>query len=367
MSEVAERIAALGDQMAEFRDHFAVRLSELEKRAAREREPGDVIVESIGQKLVVTDAFRALNGGRARGRASVDFATTMTTGTGTVGSGTSASTSLVAADRVPGIITPAERVMTVRDLIAPGITGSGNIEYVKETGYTNNADVVTEGTTKPYSNLTFDLKTAPVRTIAHLFKASKQLLDDADGLASYINVRALYGLKEKEELQLLRGDGTGQNISGLVPQASEFNTALRKAGDTKIDVLRRAILQVRKAEYRASGIVLSPDDVADIETTKDDNGRYIYINVVEGGQNRIWKLPIVETTAMDPGEFLVGAFNIAAQVFDRQQATVEVSTENADDFEKNLCSIRCEERIAMAVYRPESFVYGDFSDAVTGT
>ena len=118
---------------------------------------------------------------------------------------------------------------------------------------------------------------------------------------------------------------------------------------------------MRIAEYRASGIVLNPVDWADIELQKDEQGRYIWVNVVEGGVPRLWKLPVVDTTAVPEGEFLVGAFNIAAQVFDREDAAVEVSTEDSDNFRKNMVTIRAEERLAMAVYRPESFVHGEFA------
>ncbi|MBN8967714.1 MAG: phage major capsid protein [Rhizobiales bacterium] len=363
MTELATKIGEIADTINDFKDTYGARLSEVERHLARMRIPANDNCNSDefspGHALAATEAFKQLDGGRMRGRASVEMAA-ITSGVGTVGAGTSAGTSLVPGHRVPGIVTPAERAFTVRDLIAPGKTGLASIEYVKETGYTNNARPVTEGQTKPTSDLTFNMVTAPVRTIAHLFDASLQILADAPTLASYIDVRATYGLKLKEEDQLLWGSGAGQNLHGILPQATTFNTGLRKVGDTKIDLLRRAILQVRQAEYRASGIVLHPDDVADIETTKDDHGRYIYINVVEGGNNRIWKLPIVETTAMPTGEFAVGAWNIAAQVFDRQQAVLEVSTEHADNFAKNMCTFRAEERLALAVYRPESFVHGEF-------
>src|SRR5690606_10668452 len=123
--------------------------------------------------------------------------------------------------------------------------------------------------------------------------------------------------------------------------------------------------QVRLAEYRASGIVLNPVDWADIELETDANGRYIWVNVVEGGQPRMWRLPVVETTAIPQGSFLVGAFDMAAQIFDREDAAVEVSTEDGDNFRKNMVTIRGEERLGLAVYRPESFVFGDFAAPVT--
>ena len=59
-------------------------------------------------------------------------------------------------------------------------------------------------------------------------------------------------------------------------------------------------------------------------------------------------------------QILTGAFAEGAQIFDREDANVVISTENQDDFEKNMISVRCEERLALAVYRPESFVKGTF-------
>ena len=107
---------------------------------------------------------------------------------------------------------------------------------------------------------------------------------------------------------------------------------------------------------------MNPDDLADLELTKDAGGNYIIVDPVEGGHGRVWRLPIVDTTAMASGEFLVGAFATAAQVFDRQQVTFEISTENVDDFEKNMATARVEERLALAVYRPESIVHGSFEE-----
>lgn len=362
MTELAAKIGEISAAINAFRDDHANRIDGLEKSFARmDGHANDNFPtgESLATALVNTPAFKELNGGANRGRAYVEAAA-ITSGNTTVGAGRSQATSLVPADRIPGIVTPAQRVLTVRDLIAPGKTKAGSVEFVQETGFTNNAAPVAETTQKPYSDITFDLKTAPVRTIAHLFKISKQMLDDVDGLISYLDLRGTTGLKLKEEQQLLFGSGTGQNILGLIPQATAFDDSLRKAGDTRVDTIRRAIQQVRRAEYTATGIVMNPDDLAELELTKDAGGNYIIVDPVEGGQGRIWRLPIVDTTAMPAGEFLVGALATAAQVFDRQQVTFEISTENDKDFETNMATARIEERLALAVYRPESLVTGEF-------
>lgn len=285
----------------------------------------------------------------------------------TVGAGRSQGTSLVPGARMPGIFGLPERSLTIRDLVLPGQTSSSSIEYVKETGYTNNAAPVAETTAKPYSDLTFDMTSAPVRTIAHLFKASRQILDDAPALRSYIDGRARYGLRFAEENQLLNGSGTGQNIHGLVPQATAFSPAFTLPGATGIDRLRLAILQVVLAEYPAAAFVLNPIDWTKIELTKDAGGNYIIGNPQGSLTPTLWNLPVVSTQAMAAGEFLTGAFSFAAQIFDRLDIEVLLSSENVDDFEKNMFTIRAEERLAFAVYRPESFVTGDVEGAQWGT
>ncbi|MGU3494220.1 phage major capsid protein [Xanthobacteraceae bacterium A53D] len=337
------------------------RIGELEKRAAREKETVEDVQKSLGDMVVESEAFKAGTlTGASRGsiRVKADRAA-ITSANTTVGAGRSQGTSLVPGARVPGIFGLPDRQLTIRDLVLPGQTASSSIEYVKETGYTNNAAPVAETTAKPYSDLTFDMTSAPVRTIAHLFKASRQILDDAPALRSYIDGRARYGLRFVEENQLLNGSGTGQNIHGLVPQATAFSPAFSAAGETGIDRLRLAVLQVVLAEYPATAFVLNPIDWAKIELTKDAGGNYIIGNPQGSLTPTLWNLPVVSTQAMTSGEFLTGAFSFAAQIFDRMEIEVLLSSENVDDFEKNMFTIRAEERLAFAVYRPESFVTGD--------
>ncbi len=340
------------------------RLLELEQKSAR-RAGGDFdLLKSTGESFTDSEAFKKLatdQRGTARMafksitmNAAVTSITSSSSGTGGVGNA-------IAPDRLAGIIAPPNRRMTVRSLLMPGRTSSNLIQYVQETGFQNMAAPVAETNLKPQSDLSLDLVDTPVRTIAHWFKASVQVLADIPLLQSYIDGRARYGLEFQEEVQLLAGDGSGQNLEGLIPQATAFDTSLLKADDQQVDILRRAILQVRIAEYAASGIVLNPNDWADIETLKDANGRYIFGNPGQNLQPSMWGLPVVDTNAMPAGHFMVGAFNMAAQVFDREDANVQVSTEDGDNFVKNMVTIRAEERLALAVFRPQSFVYGPFN------
>lgn len=329
-------------------------LAQLEQNGAG----GDVQHQTYGQQFINDDKVKAfLNQERPRGK--VDFSikaaiTSLTTDAdGSAGD-------LVRPARLPGVLGLPERRMTVRDLITPGTMDGNLLEYVKETGFTNNAAGVAEGAKKPESTMKFDLVSTSPKVIAHFVKASRQILDDAAQLASYIDGRLRYGLAFKEEQQLLNGDGTGQNLLGIIPQATAYSAPTAVPSPTSIDMIRLAMLQAFLAEYPATGHVLNPIDWARIELTKDADGRYIIGNPQGQIGATLWNLPVVQTQAIAVDKFLTGAFRMGAQVFDRWQARVEVATENEDDFVKNMVTILAEERLALAVYRPEAFIYGDF-------
>jgi HK97 family phage major capsid protein len=184
-------------------------------------------------------------------------------------------------------------------------------------------------------------------------------------LQSYIDGRLRYGLAYAEELQLLHGDGLGTNLNGVYTQATAMTDPGIVPLPQKLDVIRMAMLQATLAEYQPSGMVLHPTDWAGIELTKDTQGRYIIGDPKNDLPARVWGLPVVATQAMLLGKFLVGAFQQGAQIFDRQDARVELSTEDSDNFRKNLVTILAEERLALAVYRPLAFVKGDFAAMIT--
>ena len=343
---------------------FKARVDELEQKLARRGEEREHQQhKSFGEQFVESQSFKGLSESNSqRGRADMQFKATITLAT-TDAAGSAGD--LVQNTRLPGMIMQPERRLTVRDLITPGRMDGNVLEYVQETGFTNNAGMVAETGLKPQSDIQFELKNTSAKVIAHWVKASRQIMSDAPMLASYIDGKLRYGLAYKEEQQLLNGDGTGQNLLGIIPQATAYSAPLTVTGATTIDTLRLAMLQAVLAEFPATGHVLNPIDWAGIELTKDAEGRYIIGQPQGVASPTMWGLPVVATQAIVSGKFLTGAFKLGAQLFDRWQSRVEVATENEDDFVKNLVTILAEERLALAVYRPEAFIYGDIDPVVT--
>lgn len=311
------------------------------------RTPGEVFTSAQG-----FEAFAA----NASGKFKTSVKAAITSGGASAGP-------LIQPDRI-GMILPMDQRLFLRDLLNWGRTTSNAIEYVQELLFTNSAAPVAELATKPESDLTFEMKSAPVATIAHWIKASKQVLADAPMLQSYINGRLMYGLKLKEEQQLLKGSGVGLNLNGIYTQATAYaNPGVTVQAETPIDRLRLAMLQVALSEFDTDGIVLNPIDWAGIELTKTTDNAYLFASPTGQVAPTLWGRPVVATQAMTAKDFLVGAFRMGAQGWDREDANIEVSTEDGQNFVQNALTIRCEERVGLTVFRPKAFCKGSLTIA----
>jgi HK97 family phage major capsid protein len=239
------------------------------------------------------------------------------------------------------------------------------VEYARQKLFTNSAATVAEGALKPESDLQYELVTVPIRTIAHWTIASRQILEDAPQLRGLIDSELRYGLQYVEDNQLLNGAGTGTDLHGIYTQATTFAAGSLVIGAaSKIDVLLAAILQNQLANLPVTGIVLHPSDWTSIVGTKDADGNYIIGDPQAATTPNIFGVPVALSLAMTAGTFLVGDFQGSATLYDRWQARVEVSTEDRDNFVRNLVTVLAEERIGLAVKRPTGFTKGSFVAAI---
>ena len=358
--EMSAETRAKVDELLTTQGEVSARLATAEQLVAKLEQGGGGAdrPKSMGEQFTDADGFEGFANqvhGQTKFKARINAAVT---------SDTASAGDAIAPMRLPGVNQSPERRLFLRDLLSWGRTSSNAVEYVKETGFTNNAAPVSENPAsgKPESDIVLDMLSAPVATIAHYIRASKQVLGDVPMLQSYIDGRLRYGLKLKEEAQLLKGSGSGLNINGIYTQATAYSEpgGVFVQNETRIDRLRLAMLQAALAEYTADGIVLSPIDWANIELTKDADNAYIYANPRFLGAPSLWGLPVVATQSMDAGDFLVGAFQMGAQGWDREDVNVIVSLEDANNVTQNMVTILVEERLALTVFRPEAFVKGDF-------
>ena len=230
------------------------------------------------------------------------------------------------------------------DMLVARPTTMQLVDFVKVTSPMSKASPQTEANDKAENAVTFTSVSEKIRTIATWIPSSRQVLDDMSELAVFIDDSLRYYVDLEEELQLLTGDGTGENLHGLIPQAAAFDTSLLLpwSGWTRIDVVGAAVQQINEArEVDPTFIVLNNRDWWNIRRTKDSFGRYLLGQPSTPEGRRIWDLDVVPTQNMSAGSFLVGSGNSAAvEIRDRMELQIEVSTQHADFFVKNLIAVR---------------------------
>lgn len=322
----------------------------IEQNGAGRRERAEA-PKSLGQAIAESDGLKAFIANGAKGTAKIEVNNVITS---------ASAGGLIQPTRDGEIISMRRRAPRIRSLLNQGRMTSSSIEFARQTLRTNNAGVVGENTLKPESNYAWAKADAIARTIAHWVPISRNTLDDAAALQTELDSELRYGLDIAEDEELLNGDGTGEHLSGLRANASAYVAPFAIDDETPIDTLRLALLQLELADYAGDGFILNPMEWARIELTKNTVGSYVFANVLQLAGPVLWGRSVVPTTAMDAGDFMAGEFGVAATIYDRMDAEVLFSTEDRDNFVKNMITARAEKRLAFAVKRPAALVDGTF-------
>lgn len=366
LTELGKNGNELADNVKELRN----RMQDIEQKAAHKPAPGTDQAKSIGQLVAESEEFKAA-AATLRGEAKMAPVQVGSFHKTNVVNATGQNQPLVPADRLSGIVTPALRRLTIRDLLPQNRTSSNLVEFAKELLFTSNAGpqggatsptvAGGEGEIKPESALTFELANTAVITLSHFIPASRQVLSDAPMLQGYIDGRLRYGLVLEEEDELLNSTGAAGELNGLMNNATAFTGGA--TNQTALDTLLKAFLQISLQNLEATGVVLHPTDWTNIMLLKDTTGRYLFADPQSISVPRVWGKDVVATASQTQGQFLAGAFALAAEIFDREDATVRIAEQHADFFVRNMVAILAEERLALAIYRAAAIVKGNVSYA----
>jgi HK97 family phage major capsid protein len=317
-------------------------------------------VKSLGETLCESDAYKTFNP-QVQGSMGIEIPNLYSIAGATKATFTTAGSTFTNYDRAP-LITLEQQRLTVADLMNQGITTAPTIRVPQEDSYTNAATTVAEGGTKPEVTWNTSEVDFPVRKIAVTSKISDEMWADYPQLQSYFDGRLRFMVGEREEAQLLNGDGNSPNLTGILVTSGVQSQA--QGADTPLDAIHKAITKVRAVGFfEPDAIVMHPTDYQIIRLEKDGSQQYYgggpfmgpYSNPTYPGLVGPWGLRVVVTTAISAGTALVGAFRMGAMIFRRAGVTVTMTNTDQDDFVKNLLTIRAEERLAFPVWRPLAF------------
>jgi hypothetical protein len=256
--------------------------------------------------------------------------------------------------RGPKVLLSALEMPVVADLIPQTQTTQAAIKYIEETTYTNAAAPVSEGAVKPEAALALTERTALVSKIAVNLPVSKEQLDDVPRVRDYIDNRLTLMVEQTLENQILTGTGTPPQLAGIL--GGTYTNLLNQARGTDPgpDAIYKAMLQIRvTGKAAASGIVMNPTDWANIRLLRTVEGIYLWGNPSETGADRIWGLPVIQTTNLTAGNAIVADWTYS-ELVTREGVNIQVGYIN-DDFTRNLQRIVCEIRAAFLIYRQQAF------------
>ena len=312
---------------------------------------------SAGCEMAQSDAFKAHLASGAQGQFKYEPKAAITSVGGSGGG-------LIWSERETAPVNMPRRQLFIRGLLNVVPTGSNAVDYSKQVLRDNKAAMTAEGAALAESEYGWEVAQASIKKIGHHINVSEEAMADSAQLAGEIDGELAYGTDLKEEGQILSGDGTGQNLSGLITQATAFAAAAGLPDTDRIERLRLAILQVTLADYAADGIVLNPTDWAGIELMRETaTGMFLFGVPGTSAAPALWRLPVVESNAMTAGEWLVGSMYMAAKLYDRQQNEILTSTEHDQNFITGMVTVKSTKRVGLAVTRPASLVTGDFTFA----
>jgi HK97 family phage major capsid protein len=246
----------------------------------------------------------------------------------------------------------------IRDLISVQGTGLSSIPYIREynpTAYELGASAVTEGSAKPEVALAFENDDAPVRKIAAWVPATTEILDDAATLRGYIDTRLAYMLALREERDIINGDGSSGRLKGIL----QFSGLQSASGSDTPAVVAEAIGKIENVDGEADGAVLNPIRYWAMVATRNANqfdGSGMGNAPFSGPAGTLWGLPVVRTRSLASTKGLVGSFRLGATLFDRMRTVIRVGNQHSTYFVENKVAILAEERVALAVHRPDFFV-----------
>lgn len=269
---------------------------------------------------------------------------------------------LIQPDR-RGLLAPRYRPLRLLDLIPTGATDTSSVEYVQVTKYPEEAAEVSEGSRKPEASIAFEDADAPIRTIAEWIKFKKQSLADAAGLRSFINTALPYDVRRRLEAQVIKGNGVGENIEGIL----EVNNTLEPAvSGSNADRVHNGITAIQLVDLEPTVVVLNPLDFEHIRLSRDASGAgpgtggYLFGDPAVSGARTLWGLATVLSPVIPHGTAIVCDPN-GALILIREGLNVLVSDSDQDDFIHNRVTILAEMRAGLVVFRPDAFAIVDLT------
>lgn len=372
IDEAGKRYDAIKDDVASLEGKRA-RLLEIiaseNGEAPAQKNIDDRRAASFGEAFVKSDAYRAAREKAANGSSNLPIGATDGVKVAdraqlkTLLKVTSGGLSGVPEeDRTNLIVGKPLASLDFLSVIATATTDSDLVEWLEESTYTNSAAETAEGSDAAESALAFTVKNAAVKEISHFIPVTRRALADVAFVESWINNRLIDGVRRRLQTQVLNGNGTGENLTGIYNTSGIGSIDRSVTGLSVVDSLHRAITTVRVNAFQDPDFIgINPEDYeairlvrTDAVTAADGKGAYIFGAPSDASPATLWGVPVIVHSAFTQGSPLVGVGR-EASLFIREGVSVAASDSHSDYFIKRQVALLASLRAAFAVTQPKAF------------
>lgn len=255
--------------------------------------------------------------------------------------------------RIGRVVLDAQRPIDVLDAIPMFRTGMSTVKFMEETTFTNNAAERAENAAYAESALALTEQSDEVESIGTSLPVTDEQIEDVEGVEDYLEGRLMFMVRQRLDSQVINGDGSTPNLEGTLNESGIQTQA--KGTDSVPDAVYKAMTKVRFTGRAESSVaIFNPNDWQDIRLLTTADGVYIWGSPADAGPERIWGVPVIQTTAIAENTGLVGDFARYSGLFVRRNVLVETGYVN-DDFLDGRVTIRAGMRCAMVHFRPAAF------------
>ena len=337
------------------------RLVEMAGGSAPAQKSDDRAPRSMGEAFVKSDAFRVAME-RAMASKNLPIGTTDAV---KVADRNEVKTLLsvagglagVPVEQRTGLIVPKPLAgLDFLDVIATATTDSDLVEWVEESTYTNAAAETAETSAAPESALAFTVRNSAVKEVTHFIPVTRRAMADVAYVESWVNNRLVDGVRRRLQTQVLAGDGTGENFTGLYNTSGIGVIDRSTLSVNMLEGLHKAITNIRVNAFQDPTFIgIHPEDWEALRLLKTTgSGDYFYGAPADGGTKTIWGVPAIVHAAFTSGTPIVGVGS-EATLWIREGVSVSASDSHSDYFINRKVALLGSLRAAFGVTQPKAF------------
>lgn len=230
---------------------------------------------------------------------------------------------------------------------------NGTVRYWDwdEATSVRSADMIAEGSTFPESTAKWEEFNIKLKKVGDTIPVTEEFFEDEAMFAAEVSHFLTTNVDLKIDDQLANGDGTGQNLTGLVASVNAYTPVASGITDPSIYDLvpkvKEAITTTGGAKYNPNVMFMNIADINSYKLKKDDNNNYIMPPFVSRDGQVIDAVLVIEANVITPNTMVLGD-NRFARIYEKAGVILSQGTINAQ-FTSDMTTLKVRRRLLFLI------------------